>query len=73
MPLIPASCQEQDVEVSVNYCAVNFADLYSRQGLIPHIKFPHILGLECVGTVQNVGSQVENLEVIENKNSLKFF
>lgn len=62
-PLTPASCGEDDIEVDVKYCGVNFADLYTRQGLIQNLKLPHVLGLECVGIVAEVGSKVTEFRV----------
>lgn len=56
-PVIPTCCGEEDIELLVSYCGVNFADLYLRQGLIPK-STPFILGLECVGVVQDIGCKV---------------
>lgn len=50
----------KDVEVDVYYCGVNFADLYTRQGLIPREQMPFVLGMECSGIITNVGEQVDN-------------
>lgn len=56
-------CGPFDLEVQVKYCGVNFADLYMRQGLIPTISLPCILGLECVGIVNEIGSKIMSFEV----------
>lgn len=54
---------EGHVEVKVEYAGVNFADIYTRQGLIPNRKFPFVLGLECVGTITALGISDTNLKV----------
>ncbi|GLV34967.1 Fatty acid synthase 1 [Carabus blaptoides fortunei] len=50
----------KDVAVDVYYCGVNFADLYTRQGLNPREQMPFVLGMECSGIITNVGEQVGN-------------
>ena len=54
---------DDDVTVSVHYCGVNFADLYTRQGLIRKRSFPFVLGMECTGIVTEVGPRVRNLDL----------
>lgn len=62
-PLNRSDFSEHDIEVKVKYCGVNFADLYVRQGLIQNIQFPHVLGLECIGIINKVGSKVASFTV----------
>lgn len=52
-----------DVQVAVAVCGMNFADLYTRQGLIRALQPPFVLGLECAGEVTAVGGSVEHLRV----------
>lgn len=50
--------------VMVKSCGLNFADVYTRQGLIRDEPGPpFIMGLECAGLVVRVGAKVENLKV----------
>ncbi|XP_065206337.1 synaptic vesicle membrane protein VAT-1 homolog [Planococcus citri] len=63
LPLKSSDCGENDIEVKVKYCGVNFADLYVRQGLIQNIKLPHVPGLECMGIINKVGNKVVSFEV----------
>lgn len=42
------------IEVKVEFCGMNFADLYTRQGLMPK-QCPFILGMECSGIVHRIG------------------
>lgn len=54
------SYEPGDVVIRVAATAVNRADLMQRQGLYPPPPgFSDILGLECAGTVEAVGSAVE--------------
>lgn len=54
---------DNNVEIEVSYCGVNFADIYLRKGLIPTVNLPCILGLECVGIVKRIGSRVDDVKV----------
>jgi hypothetical protein len=51
------------VEVKVEYGGVNFADLYTRQGLMHNKELPFVLGMECVGTVSAIGEARTDLKV----------
>ncbi|XKL60105.1 hypothetical protein PGB90_001121 [Kerria lacca] len=57
--LEPDCCDKFEIEVKVTYWGVNFADIYLRKGLIPNIKLPSVIGLECIGVVENIGSEVQ--------------
>lgn len=59
----PLTPEENQVVVSVRACGLNFADIYTRQGLIREKKPPFILGLECAGVVEELGKQVTHLKV----------
>ncbi|XP_069684600.1 synaptic vesicle membrane protein VAT-1 homolog [Periplaneta americana] len=52
-----------DVEVAVAMCGMNFADLYTRQGLLRTKKPPFVLGIECAGQVTAVADDVVNVKV----------
>ncbi|KAF2897023.1 hypothetical protein ILUMI_09139 [Ignelater luminosus] len=56
-PLPPLN---KKVEVEVHYCGMNFADLYTRQGLMTDCKLPFVLGIECSGVIKNIGNDIEN-------------
>jgi NADPH2:quinone reductase len=52
-----------DVQVAVEVCGMNFADLYTRQGLLRDLQLPLVLGMECAGEVTAVGDAVEHIKV----------
>lgn len=54
---------DNDVAVDVYFCGVNFADLYTRLGLIPKDKLPFILGIECSGIIADIGKNVTKFKV----------
>ncbi|RZC35906.1 synaptic vesicle membrane protein VAT-1 -like [Asbolus verrucosus] len=54
---------EDKIQVQVEYGGVNFADLYTRQGLMYDKKLPFVLGMECVGTITAIGSTKTDLKV----------
>lgn len=57
--------EDGQVLVKVKSCGLNFADIYTRQGLVRDEPGPpFIMGLECSGVVAGVGAKVENLKVI---------
>lgn len=59
----PLPLLEGKVEVEVKYCGLNFADLYTRLGLMPK-ELPFILGMECTGIITKVGETADtNLKV----------
>lgn len=60
-PLRPMN--DDDVTVSVHFCGLNFADLYTRQGLIRKSSFPFVLGMECTGIITELGSRLKNLDL----------
>lgn len=45
-----------NIQVKVEYGALNFADLYTRKGFMPNKKAPFILGIECTGVVTKIGN-----------------
>ncbi|KAI5755836.1 hypothetical protein M8J77_020033 [Diaphorina citri] len=59
---INLNLRTKELEVKVSICGVNFADVYTRLGFLPHLETPRVLGLECVGTVVNVGLEVEKFK-----------
>ena len=52
-----------DVQVAVAVCGMNFADLYTRQGLMRAVQPPCVMGIECAGEVTAVGASVEHIRV----------
>jgi len=54
---------EGNVEVEVKFCGMNFADLYTRQGLMPDRKLPFVLGMECAGVIKASGVENGDLKV----------
>jgi len=58
---VPQAAAGQAV-VKVEAAGVNFIDVYQRNGLYP-IQLPYVLGVEGSGTVSQLGSEVESLQV----------
>ncbi|KZS06865.1 Synaptic vesicle membrane protein VAT-1 [Daphnia magna] len=55
--------EDSQAVVKVRSCGLNFADIYTRQGLVRNEPGPpFVMGLECSGVVVGVGSKVENLK-----------
>lgn len=55
---------ENQVLVEVKSCGMNFADIYTRQGLVRNEPGPpFIMGLECSGLIVMVGSNIQNFQV----------
>ena len=44
--------------VRVRAFGVNHSEIFTRQGLSPSVTFPRILGIECVGTVEETTDAV---------------
>lgn len=47
--------------VRVRAFGVNHSEIFTRQGLSPSVSFPRILGIECVGTVEETTDAVRLL------------
>uniref|UniRef100_A0A8D8Z3M9 Synaptic vesicle membrane protein VAT-1 homolog n=1 Tax=Cacopsylla melanoneura TaxID=428564 RepID=A0A8D8Z3M9_9HEMI len=62
-PINSTNLRTKELEVKVSICGVNFADVYTRLGFLPHLETPRVLGLECVGTVVNVGMEVDQFKI----------
>jgi NADPH:quinone reductase len=43
------------VRIRVRAFGLNRSELYTRQGHSPSVRFPRVLGIECVGTVDDAG------------------
>lgn len=41
------------VLIRVRACGMNRSELFTRQGHSPGVKFPRVLGIEAVGTVED--------------------
>nr|XP_023026008.1 synaptic vesicle membrane protein VAT-1 homolog [Leptinotarsa decemlineata] len=50
------------IEVLVKYGGLNFADLYTRQGLMVDKPLPFILGMECTGIITAIGPNLRNTD-----------
>ncbi|KAF7260448.1 hypothetical protein EG68_02175 [Paragonimus skrjabini miyazakii] len=58
--------RENEIEISVEACGVNFLDVMLRQGLIEQLmKPPFAMGSECAGIVTAVGEAVTEYKVGE--------
>jgi len=53
---------DSQVIVDVKASGLNFADIYTRQGLTRETPPPFIMGLECSGVVTKVGEKVTKLK-----------
>ncbi|CAH1116260.1 unnamed protein product [Phaedon cochleariae] len=53
---------DDTIEIKVEYGGLNFADLYTRQGLMANKKLPFVLGIECTGIITSIGSNVSNTD-----------
>lgn len=60
---IASKCDKDEVRVTVEYCGVNFADVYHIHGKLVLQPTPYILGLECAGKVSEIGSTVTEFKV----------
>lgn len=63
---------EGKLEVQVKMCGMNFADLYTRQGLMLDHKVPFVLGIECVGIIKRIGLSENNSFKVLYKTIQKF-
>jgi NADPH:quinone reductase-like Zn-dependent oxidoreductase len=43
------------VRIRVRAFGLNRSELYTRQGHSPSVRFPRVLGIECVGVVDDAG------------------
>lgn len=60
---MPDKCSGNDIKVSVEYCGVNFADVYHALGKLIEKPTPYVMGLECVGEIVEMGSEVTDFKV----------
>ena len=58
-----ASPTAGQVRLRQSACGLNYIDVYGRSGLYPVAEFPAVLGMEAVGTVEEVGEGVNDLAV----------
>lgn len=42
--------------VKIMGCGVNHSEVFTRQGLSPSVRFPRILGIECVGIIESTAA-----------------
>jgi NADPH:quinone reductase-like Zn-dependent oxidoreductase len=43
------------VRIRVRAFGLNRSEMYTRQGHSPSVQFPRVLGIECVGVVDDAG------------------
>ena len=41
--------------VKIQGFGINHSEIFTRQGLSPSVQFPRVLGIECVGLVEQTG------------------
>lgn len=62
LPVTPPEAGE--VQVKVEACGLNFADIYTRLGLFPGSpKPPCVLGMECAGSITAIGDNVQGFKI----------
>ncbi|XP_028149542.2 synaptic vesicle membrane protein VAT-1 homolog [Diabrotica virgifera virgifera] len=49
-----------NIEVKVEYGGLNFADIYTRRGLVAAKELPFVLGIECTGVITAIGEDVKD-------------
>ncbi len=53
-----------EVRIKIEFAGINYAEILSRKGLYGWaLKRPYILGMEASGTIDELGSGINNLEV----------
>lgn len=53
------------VLIKIHAFGLNRSDLFTRLGHSPNVKFPRVLGIECVGTVaQCPGNELEEGQIV---------
>lgn len=56
--------QEGEVLIKIEAAGINRLDHYVREGgVVPNINFPHVLGSDAVGVIEDVGSYVHKWKV----------
>ena len=62
-----------DVLLKINAVGVNFADIMQHQGTYPlQLPLPYTPGMEMIGTVENIGSEVKNVNLGERIAAISF-
>ena len=62
-----------DVLLKINAVGVNFADIMQHQGTYPlQLPLPYTPGMEMIGTVENIGSEVKNVNLRERIAAISF-
>lgn len=64
---LPAKCSSNQVKIGVEYCGINFADVYHVFGRLMDKPAPYVLGLECVGEITELGTEVKGFKVRDFK------
>lgn len=70
---LPAKCTSKQIKVAVEYCGINFADVYHVFGRLLERPTPYVLGLECVGEITELGSDVKNFKVSTEDQTVSVF
>ena len=57
------SPQPNQILIKVEACGVCHSDMFTKEGAFPGIDYPRVPGHEVVGTIEEVGSQVNNWKI----------
>lgn len=64
---------DDDILLKVSAVGVNFADIMQHQGTYPlQLPLPYIPGMEMIGIVEDIGSNVENVNIGERIAKISF-
>ena len=62
-----------DILLKISTVGVNFADIMQHQGTYPlQLPLPYTPGMEMIGTVESVGSEVRNIQIGERIAAISF-
>ena len=62
-----------DILLKISTVGVNFADIMQHQGTYPlQLPLPYTPGMEMIGTVESVGSEVKNIQIGERIAAISF-
>ena len=65
--------EANDILLKIDSAGVNFADVMQHQGTYPlQLSLPYTPGMEMIGIVENVGSNIKNVDVGERVAAVSF-
>lgn len=65
--------EKDDILLKVRAVGVNFADIMQHQGTYPlQLPLPYTPGMEIIGTVEDIGSNVKNVDIGERIAAISF-